>query len=175
MMLNAPATWLLNLNYNTLLSGVAFNINSRRYTTGISMARYCTRACQKKDWKYHKLDCGGLKSCECRGCVSDRGEVAAPEAAEETANAVMEAADFAAAEAAAEYEAHMVAVAASTIAAAAAAVVAAEAAAAVVEANEAVAAAEAAAKEDAAAAAVVEDESIASLDAGVNGQRLVMK
>jgi TPR repeat protein len=49
----------------------------------IRVARYCTPACQKKDWKFHKLDCGGLKVCECRNCrVSDRGEgstSAAPE------------------------------------------------------------------------------------------------
>ena len=49
----------------------------------IRVARYCTPACQKKDWKFHKLDCGGLKVCECRNCrVSDRGEgstAAAPE------------------------------------------------------------------------------------------------
>ena len=42
---------------------------------GIRVARYCTLACQTKDWKFHKLDCGGLKVCECRNCrVSDRGE-----------------------------------------------------------------------------------------------------
>jgi TPR repeat protein len=42
---------------------------------GIRVARYCTPKCQKKDWKFHKLDCGGLKVCECRNCrVNDRGE-----------------------------------------------------------------------------------------------------
>ena len=36
---------------------------------GIRVARYCTPECQKK------LDCGGLKVCECRNCrVSDRVE-----------------------------------------------------------------------------------------------------
>jgi TPR repeat protein len=41
----------------------------------IRVARYCTPECQTKDWKFHKLDCGGLKVCECRNCrVSDRGE-----------------------------------------------------------------------------------------------------
>jgi TPR repeat protein len=40
----------------------------------IRVARYCTLACQTKDWKFHKLDCGGLKVCQCRNCrVSDRG------------------------------------------------------------------------------------------------------
>ena len=45
-----------------------------RSCTGISMARYCTPECQEKDWKFHKLDCGGRKTCECRSCVSERGE-----------------------------------------------------------------------------------------------------
>ena len=45
-----------------------------RTCTGISMSRYCTPECQEKDWKFHKLDCGGRKACECRNCVSDRGE-----------------------------------------------------------------------------------------------------
>jgi TPR repeat protein len=42
---------------------------------GIRVARYCTLECQTKDWKFHKLDSGGLNVCECRNCrVSDRGE-----------------------------------------------------------------------------------------------------
>ena len=45
-----------------------------RSCTGISMARYCTPECQQKDWKFHKLDCGGRKACKCRSCVSERGE-----------------------------------------------------------------------------------------------------
>ena len=46
-----------------------------RSVKGISVVRYCTPECQKKDWKFHKLDCGGLKVCECRNCrVSERGE-----------------------------------------------------------------------------------------------------
>jgi TPR repeat protein len=41
----------------------------------IRVARYCTPECQTKDWKFHKLDCGGLKVCECSNCrASDRGE-----------------------------------------------------------------------------------------------------
>jgi TPR repeat protein len=41
----------------------------------IRVARYCTPACQTKDWKFHKLDCGGLMVCECRNCrVRDPGE-----------------------------------------------------------------------------------------------------
>jgi TPR repeat protein len=41
----------------------------------IRVARYCTPECQAKDWKFHKLDCGSLKVCECRNCrVSERGE-----------------------------------------------------------------------------------------------------
>ena len=46
-----------------------------RSVKGIRVARYCTPECQTKDWKFHKLDCGGLKVCECRNCrVSDPGE-----------------------------------------------------------------------------------------------------
>jgi len=47
-----------------------------RSVKGVSVARYCTPECQKKDWKlFHKLECGGLKVCECRNCrVSERGE-----------------------------------------------------------------------------------------------------
>jgi len=44
----------------------------------IRVARYCTPACQTKDWKFHKLDCGGLKVCECRNCrVSESSTSAA--------------------------------------------------------------------------------------------------
>ena len=53
-----------------------------RSCTGLSVARYCTPECQTKDWTFHKLDCGGPKACECRSCVSERGEsstAAAPE------------------------------------------------------------------------------------------------
>ena len=53
-----------------------------RSPTGISVARYCDRLCQKKHWRRHKSDCGCLKACECRSCVSERGEsstAAAPE------------------------------------------------------------------------------------------------
>jgi len=54
-----------------------------RPAKGICGVRYCTPECQTKDWKSHKLDCGGLKVCECRNCrVSERGESstsAAPE------------------------------------------------------------------------------------------------
>ena len=53
-----------------------------RSCTGLSFARYCTPECQTKDWKFHKLDCGGSKTCECAGCVGERGEsstAAAPE------------------------------------------------------------------------------------------------
>ncbi len=39
-----------------------------RSVKGISVVRYCGHACQKKDWKFHKLDCGGLKVRECRNC-----------------------------------------------------------------------------------------------------------
>jgi TPR repeat protein len=42
--------------------------------TGISVARYCTPACHKKHWRRHKRDCGGLKACKCRSCISERGE-----------------------------------------------------------------------------------------------------
>jgi TPR repeat protein len=46
-----------------------------RPTKGFNMVRYCTPECQKKDWKFHKLDCGGLKVCECRNCrVCEQGE-----------------------------------------------------------------------------------------------------
>ena len=46
-----------------------------RLVNGIREVRYCGRACQQKDWKFHKLDCGGLKVCECRNCrVSEPGE-----------------------------------------------------------------------------------------------------
>ena len=34
----------------------------------IRMIRYCSAKCQKKDWKFHKLHCCGLKVCECRNC-----------------------------------------------------------------------------------------------------------
>jgi TPR repeat protein len=53
-----------------------------RSCTGLSVARYCAPECQTKDWKFHKLDCGGIKACECGSCVSERGESitsAAPE------------------------------------------------------------------------------------------------
>jgi hypothetical protein len=42
--------------------------------TGIGVVRYCTPECQEKHWRRHKRDCGGLKACACRRCVSDRGE-----------------------------------------------------------------------------------------------------
>ena len=53
-----------------------------RSCTGLSVAGYCTPACQEKDGKFHKLDCGGSKACECGSCVGERGEsstAAAPE------------------------------------------------------------------------------------------------
>ena len=54
-----------------------------RPVKGFNMVRYCTPACQKKDWKFHKLDCGGLKMCECRNCrVSEGGESSTPAAPE---------------------------------------------------------------------------------------------
>jgi TPR repeat protein len=49
--------------------------------TGISMARYCTPECQVKDWKVHKLVCGGRKACECHRCVGERGESSTTSAA----------------------------------------------------------------------------------------------
>ena len=49
---------------------------------GFKEVRYCTPECQKKDWKFHKLDCGGLKVCECRNCrVCDHGESSTTSAA----------------------------------------------------------------------------------------------
>ena len=50
--------------------------------TGLGVVRYCTSECQKKDWRFHKLDCGGLKACACRRCMSDRGESSTSAAAE---------------------------------------------------------------------------------------------
>ena len=46
-----------------------------RSVKGISIVRERAPECQKKDWTFHMLDCGGLKVCECRNCrVSERGE-----------------------------------------------------------------------------------------------------
>jgi len=49
-----------------------------RACTSRSVVRYCTPECQKEDWQTHEPDCGGRKTacetCECRSCVSNRGE-----------------------------------------------------------------------------------------------------
>ena len=49
--------------------------------TGLAVVRYCTPECQEKHWKRHKRDCGGLKACACRRCVSERGDSGASAAA----------------------------------------------------------------------------------------------
>ena len=45
------------------------------------MVRYCTPECQMEDRQTHEPDCGGrkaaCKTCECRSCVSNRGESSA--------------------------------------------------------------------------------------------------
>ena len=43
-----------------------------RTCLGCRRVRYCTLACQDRDWASHKPDCGGLKACQCFSCESHR-------------------------------------------------------------------------------------------------------
>jgi TPR repeat protein len=43
-----------------------------RTCLGCRKVRYCTLACQTRDWASHKPVCGGLKACQCFSCTSDR-------------------------------------------------------------------------------------------------------
>ena len=53
-----------------------------RTCLGCRKVRYCTPACQKRDWKSHRPDCGGIKACLCFSCTSDRrGECSTSSAA----------------------------------------------------------------------------------------------
>ena len=45
--------------------------------TSLGVVRYCTPECQEKHWKRHKRDCGGLKACKCRRCLSERADSSA--------------------------------------------------------------------------------------------------
>jgi hypothetical protein len=43
-----------------------------RTCLGCRRVRYCTLACQDRDWASHKPDCGGRKACLCFSCESHR-------------------------------------------------------------------------------------------------------
>jgi hypothetical protein len=42
-----------------------------RTCLGCRKVRYCTLACQDRDWTSHKPDCGGLKTCLCFSCTDE--------------------------------------------------------------------------------------------------------